>query len=396
MSKKEAGFVDGLLNTARNIVTSYRGTVGDGVTLADVSKIARVEPITLVSSNLSGRKEIHDILLGLLDMYAAHYLQAVSILSTELVDVRILKILDRVNPDRDMKTLLTAGASWESYEDLSDAQLSINNSTMCLESMEHKLTMIGEENSMSFEAFGFNTDKDDGISALTTTINKLDNFEKSAAAVGKVMNVRFRLAGNSKGEGGDGEVNLPVVVKLDTMYLPSEVMSSIVSMNAKEIELGPRFKAALAGRISFVKDFLLASDLIKAQKKSMIKDPTGYYSQLVARVNKSKMYSILSGNVSLSGISSIVVLTEEEEQAIARSIGGNLTNTNTRKIVFGNTSAFMIVVVNTEWERVTVFTRDIDGFSQHSFSDFKRLSDRGGDNVQDFLKAFQLNSPPSF
>ena len=56
----------------------------------------------------------------------------------------------------------------------------------------------------------------------------------------------------------------------------------------------------------------------------------------------------------------------------------------------------MIMVVDKEWERVSIYIRDVDGFAQNSFDDFKVMSSAGNNNIGDILKAFSLSSPPSF
>lgn len=376
----------GILETIRNVVVTYKGTVGDPISLADISKIARVEPITLISSNLTGTKELYTILHGALNIYAAYYLQAVSILSAQLSDVRILKILDKTNPDRDLKTLLTSG--YTAYEDYKETSKNIK--TLSLENCKFKLPMLkSDSQELSMEAFG-----DEPENVLSNTTKRVETFEKLGAAVGKVIEVEFNVRSDSDSRGQS--ISMPVVVKLDNMIIPSEVIQGIVTSNKDEIRLGSRFQDAISGRIGFVKDFLLCSDLIKTQKKTMIKDPTGYYSQLLKRINNSRLYSALSGNISLAGISSIVVLSEEDEQEIQRQIGGKLTNQKTRDIVFDNTSAMMIMVVDKEWERVSIYIRDVDGFAQNSFDDFKVMSSAGNNNIGDILKAFSLSSPPSF
>ena len=376
----------GALELFRNVVVTYKGTVGDPISLADISKIARVEPITLISSNLTGTKELYTILHGALNIYAAYYLQAVSILSAQLSDVRILKILDKTNPDRDLKTLLTSG--YTAYEDYKETSKNIK--TLSLENCKFKLPMLkSDSKELSMEAFG-----DEPENVLSNTTKRVETFEKLGAAVGKVIEVEFNVRSDSDSRGQS--ISMPVVVKLDNMIIPSEVIQGIVTSNKDEIRLGSRFQDAISGRIGFVKDFLLCSDLIKTQKKTMIKDPTGYYSQLLKRINNSRLYSALSGNISLAGISSIVVLSEEDEQEIQRQIGGKLTNQKTRDIVFDNTSAMMIMVVDKEWERVSIYIRDVDGFAQNSFDDFKVMSSAGNNNIGDILKAFSLSSPPSF
>ena len=371
------------LEILRNVVVTYKGTVGDPVSLADISKIARVEPITLISSNLTGTKELYNILHGVLNIYAAFYLQAIHILSAQLADVRILKILDKTNPDRDMKTLLTSG--YTAYENL-------NIKTLSLENCKFKLPMIATDKpSFAMESIF----DEDANNVLTSSTQKLETFEKLGSAVGKVMEVKFTVRGNDSKN--SDEITIPVVVKLDNMVIPADVIDQILTANADEITLGSRFKDALAGRIGFIKDFILCSDLIKSQKKTMIKDPTGYYNQLMKRINNSRMYSALSGNISLAGVSSIVVISEEDESFVQKQIGGKLTNEHTREIIFNNTSAMCIVVVDKEWERVSIYIKDIDGFSQNSFDAFKSMSDKGsGPQIADILKAFSLGNAPSF
>jgi len=378
-----------LLESTRNVIVTYKGTVGDPISLADISKIARVEPITLISSNLTGVKELYSILHGVLNIYAAYYLQAIHILSAQLTDVRILKILDKTNPDRDLKTLLTSGyTAYESH--------STNIKTLSLENCKYKLPMLNsdKEQRLATESI-FDSNDTENDNQLGTSVQKLETFEKLGSAIGKVIEVKFTV--RNQDTKVNNELTIPVVVKLDNMIIASEVIDRILTSNTDEIRLGSRFKDAISGRISFIKDFILCSDLIKSQKKTMIKDPTNYYTQLLKRINNSRIYSALSGNISLAGISSIVVISDEDENYIQKQIGGKLTNEATRKIAFDNTSAMMIVCVSQEWERVSIYVRDVDGFSQNSFEAFKSMADKGsGPQIADMLKAFTTGNAPSF
>ena len=375
-----------LLEMVRNVLVTYKGTVGDGVSLADISKIARVEPITLISSNLSGQKELYNILHGVLNIYAAYYLQAIHILSAELADVRILKILDKTNPDRDIRTLLTSGyLAGESYNNRRNLR------SLSLEGAKYKLPSLVDSTIAKEDIWD-----EDQDATLTNSIERLETFEKLGSAVGKVIQVTFNAQNNDDNRAPKHEVKIPVVVKLDNMIIPGEVVNSLLVSNKDEITLGSRFKDAISGRIGFIKDFLLCSDLISNQKKTMMKDPTGAYSTLLKRINNSRIYSALSGNISLAGISSIMVISEEDEHQVQRSIGGKLTNESTRKIVFNNTSAMMIVVVDQEWERVSIYVRDMNGFSQNSFSSFKTSSDTQNDTITEMMKAMTMGNAPSF
>lgn len=381
-----------LIETVRNFIVTYKGTVGTPMSIADINKIARVEPVTVISNDLAAQPEMYDICHGILNIYTAYYLQAIAILSADLQDVRILKILDKTNPDRDIKTMLASG--YTSYE-------SANVSTLSLESVKLNLNKSKSLRLLTSEQVNEQIDQD-----MTTGSPNMDNhvfqkveyLDKLPTAVGKLVEVKFAFnCCMDRGKKVCNEAVIPVLVKLDTMLMPSDVLNSIVASNTDEITFGSRFRDAISGRIGFIKDFILCSDLVKAQKKTMMKDPTNIYSQILKRINSSRFYSALTGNISLAGISSVFILSEENEKHIQSRIGGKLTNKTTRDIIFENTSAMMVAVVDREWERVTIYIRDTDGYSQSTFKDFQVMSNKdSGNNIADILKAFSLGHAPSF
>lgn len=401
-----------LIDQVRNVVTTYKGTVGDGMSLADITKIARVEPITLISSTLNGTKELYDVLHGILNIYTGYHLQAVQLLSTQLYDARILKILDKTNPDRDLKTFLAAGqVAFESDQTfVSEVSVAQAVKTLALESCKYKLPTLVKKTiateSTQLNNFGYENEFSDNEdmnphTKLNAGIQQIESFDKLGLTVGKVISVDFTTSGGStvsseRGKKPTNSISVPVVVKLDTMIIPGETIAHLSTADASEITMSSRMQDVMSGKITFIKDYLLCSDLIKQQKRAMIKDSTGLYSQLLKRVNNSKLYSVLSGNISLAGISAIYVMSEEEEAYIQRKVGGKLTNQKTREMVFNNTSAMMIAVIDRPWERCTIYVRDIDGFSQAPLSTFKRMSDKGNDNIADILKAFATSTAPSF
>ena len=56
----------------------------------------------------------------------------------------------------------------------------------------------------------------------------------------------------------------------------------------------------------------------------------------------------------------------------------------------------MIVVIDKEWERVSIYVRDISGFSQASFDSFRSSTDKSSTMIADMLKSFTMNTAPSF
>lgn len=427
--------VEGYLEIARRSTIAYKNTLGDGTSIADVAKIGRVEPITLVSSSLKSTKELYDIQQGILNIYAAFYIQATSILATKRSDARILKILDSVNPDRDLNTLLTA-TNTISAEDLKvrmerlSKQPSMENfrtkdelevASEKVKNMRRYLGLEGLElgtpkdfngkYGIALESiFGSatSTAKNLGgefVEDITNTNNryesinsygtigvkKIDAFDKTDKVVGKIIEISFK-----GGNGRNDEVKIPVVIKLDNMFVPYEVVRSIMTQNKDSIKLGSRLEDLFAGKISFIKDFIMCSDLIAKQKANLMKDPTRAYATMLGRVNSSKMYSALSRNISLSTISGIMIISEEDENAIKREIGGDLTNKMTRNMVFDNSSVMIIAVVDRDYEQVSIYVRDVDGHSQMPFNRFKESNTAGNDALTDAFKSLTMGRVPSF
>jgi hypothetical protein len=391
-----------LLETVRDSLIVYKGTVGTPMAITDIGKIARIEPITVIDKDLIGIPELQHILHGVLNLYTAFYLQAVSILSADLQDVRILKILDKTNPDRDLKTVLTSGyTSYESYTDHPPVTLSLESCKYKLPTHTGNNKVYSKEDVEDWPGKLVNQQLEyDKPSKDNVTLQKVEYLDKLPTAVGKVIEVKFSYnnATGGKKEGSSSNTTvIPVVVRLDTMLMTPDVLKPILTANEDEIKFSSRFADALRGRISFIKDFILCSDLIKAQKKTMMKDPSGIYTQILKRINSSRAYSALTGNISMAAISSIFVISAKTEKAIKEKIGGDLTNKLTRKIVFDNISAMCIVVVDDEWEMVSIYIRDMDSYSQNSFNDFKVISDKASaSQITDMLKAFSIGQAPSF
>lgn len=375
-----------LLEDVRKIVLTYKNTVGSGTSLPEVASLSTVRPITLVSSSLMGVKDLTNIQYGILNFYAGYYLMVVGLLSVQLVDVNILKMLDKVNPNRDLNSLMTTVGLESFVQEVSEEKLAENvRRYLAMEGLEFGLT---SEYGKQIAKNGY-PEVSTESSGLTT--RQVDSFEKQDATIGKLLELKIAV-------GTDGQqVTIPVSINLDVMYIPSEVVSSMVTINKESIRLGARFKDAITGRIGFIKDFLLASDLIQKQKKMLIKDPTRAYDSVLSSIENNKLYGVLSANPSLSTISAIMMISEEEENEIRKEIGGDLTNEKTRNIVFDNTSAAIIAVVDRDWSNVRIFIRGMKNYSTIPFASFKGSSnDKGSDVLIEMVRSMSSGRMVSF
>ena len=86
----------GFINQVRGGFTDYFTTKS----LTEVTKLTRVEPLCIIGSSAANSEVISDVMQSILSLNVAWYLQAVSLL-TKIKDIEVVRILDRLNPDRD-------------------------------------------------------------------------------------------------------------------------------------------------------------------------------------------------------------------------------------------------------------------------------------------------------
>lgn len=373
----------GVINTTLTTVASVVNKIKDDVTnyyttksLTEATKLTRVEPLTIISKDLINLEYMPDVAQSLLSIFCGYYLQAVSML-TKVSDVEVVRILDKLNPDRDETGfLLTEQTSRESIKNL------------VLENYIHSLPT---HSSIAVEG----TDEDN-----IKFINEVNNL-----SVGKLLNVVICYDQNAKGPWDnsgiketrkEATVAIPVSVRLLASVIPNSTISHLLAYKKDDNSLVERFHSWRGGRISFIKDLIFCQDLIDEHKRALIGDETGTMQEIMRRVNNSKKFGLLTKNPSLVSASNLFVISEEIARELESKLGGKLSNPKIRNKAFENTYAMIIAVVDREWERVTFYSRGISASTDVSIKELKAASKGKGMEITDILKSFSMGSQPSF
>lgn len=347
-----------LVNEIKTNVTSLYSTKS----LSEVTKLTRVEPLTILSKDCINLEYMPDVVNVLLSMVSGYYLQAVSIL-TKVNDVEVIRILDKLNPDRDESAFLM-------QESISRESIA----TMCMENYQYSLptrmvTAMEDDN--------------------TKTL-----MEASNLAVGKMLSVEI-----SYNKGDDKEVStvkIPVSVRLITSVIPNSSIAHMLTYKTDDNGIVERYHAWRAGRIGFIKDLIFCQDLMDEWKRATIGDETGTMQEIIRRVNNSKKYGLLTKNPSLVSASNLFVITEDIAREIESKLGGKLSNAHIRQKAFDNTYAMIIVVVDREYERVTFHIRGIAASMNLSIKEIKSIGKNKGPDIADIMKAMSGGMSPSF
>lgn len=366
------------LTAVAAVVNQFREKFSDFYTtksLPEITKLTRVEPLTILSKDCMNLDYIQDVNSSALNIFCAYYLQAVAML-TKVNDVNVVRTLDSLNPDRDSTGFLLHE---KATRDNAKFQLERNAfesiSNMSLESYKHSLPTAQ-------------------VPALEAD-DKNDLQSVSNLSVGKLLDVE--IAYNKSGTDNEMQkVKLPVSVRLMVSVIPNSTITHLLTYKTEDNSVVERWHAWRGGRIDFIKDLIFCQDLIDEYKKAHINDDSGTMQEIMRRVNNSKKFGLLTKNPSLVSASNIFIMSEEVAREVEQKLGGKLSNAKVREKAFDNTYAMMLVVVDREWDRVTFYTRGISASTDLSVKEIKAANKSKGPDIADMLRAMQSGSAPMF
>jgi hypothetical protein len=412
--------------TGGDILKNTLTAVADTSSLTDIAKLARVEPLAIVSRDCMTLDYLPDVMTTLLNIFIGYYLQAVSI-GGRVDSVKVIKILDRLNPDRDHTGAILMASAMETLRDMP---------TMNINEYEYRLPMhTAMEDNRGAEPYFTATDKSKkvelgGETDLEATGSKVGDIRKTLTesanlAVGKIINVDINVSRrqseteySEKGtittkQNGDKEtrqsmnenrensiasstVSIPVMVRLSPSLLPSNSIVKMLTLESEDNTFIERYHAWRSGRISFIRDLVLCQDMIDEHKKALLHDEQGTYSEIMRRVANSRKFGLITQNPSMAVASNLIVISQDVALEVEKKLGGKLSNPRIREYAFNSTYAMIIAVIDTRYNRVTFYHRGIATATDVSIRELVQASKGKGPDIMDIFKAYQLGNAPSY
>lgn len=360
--------------------------------LIEFTKPTRVEPIVLLDDRVVHLGFTRDLLLALTSIFSGYYLQAAA-LSVNVGRIDVIDVLDRVNPNRSLddaaiKGILNIGlrGGFESAQSYRYG-LPYPNQPIGLEhfGLERSVYSVFDEDD-AYDADPKAPLNRDTVSSTGKDTVKLAQ-DVSNLAVGKLLEVEITSENHS--------ARFPVLVRLIPTAAPSDAVVALFSVDQQPRSVKERWHAWRSGQLTFIRDLVLCQDLIDAHKKALIKDPSGVYATSLKRRRTNKLSAIFSGQPSVATASNIVIVSDETRKTLERSIGGRLKDFKTRESLFKSTYTMLFVVVNAEWEAITIYHRSIETPTELSAGDLKFPKSGGGNDVAEILKAYVMGSAPT-
>lgn len=343
---------------------------------ADYVAITRIEPITMIDADLLNYKHIEMILKNTLNIFASYYLQAWTI-STGLGfnSIEIRRNLDRLNPNRSpMKSGIDA-AGWVMSAENAKLRLPGPALNASLEAIRVSAPEFELEDNPT--SVGVNVSKD--------TVASLK--ELSSLAVGKELALEM--------SDGDNKATIMASVRLMTTSIPTNDLVHFLAHSGNPTGYKERLIAWQMGRLEFIRDICLAQDLIKEHRKNLNKDRTGIFKKILDRRRSNKLASIFSGNPTIASSSHIAVISSDTAMQLEDQVSGSLSDFRTREKIFDDNYLMLLIVVDKQWERVTIYTQGTADEQDISIMEMKG-SNKDGPDIMEVMKAYRAGQGQIF
>lgn len=326
--------------------------VGNNMSLVEYTKDLRAVFTLLLDETLEQHTYLGDILHNALNISSAYYLQAINV-DNKINGVRITDRLNKVNPNRSGHSLGNAAMLAISAEDYDSMTLPDYRQLKKTYSME----------------------------AISGMDNKYGETVRAYESMLIGKNLAVELS-----ENGDSATAL-VNVRLDILGAPPSEIADIFSLSSLENTSKQRKYRFRAGQLKYIRDMWLCEDLIVKHRQTLLKEKSGFYAATLERRKKNALQAIQSGQVSVANASSIIVVSNTTADKLEAELGGKLSDQATRERMFQSTSAMLLLVVNTKWERVTMYTKSLRLPTDVSIRNI--VSANKKDNGEGILEALQ-------
>lgn len=372
------------LNITNRLGDAIRSVRSDS--LIEYTRPTRVEPIALIDHTISDLPVMKELNLSLTSLYAAYYLQAVAI-STQINNIEVVRILDKLNPSRDPID------SFGNMLSLESKAKTVNPFALSGFGLESKTPRIQFKPKPAVEYLapdGHEHESDQSevlYSAPTRETQKQIADLALNLSTGIMLNVDFAI--------DEHVATVPVSVRLITTLTDPEVQKQMILYSSKDKSLKARYFGYRTGELS-LKDLMFATDLIDAHRDGLLRDNTNKYAEIIKRKNKNRLSGLISGNPSVNVASNIMVMSKDNADLVEGEMGGKLSNFKLRQRIFKDTYLILMVVVDPRWEQVTIYHRGIPTPTELSFKDLKNAKNNSNLDMTEILKSYQLGRNPTF
>ncbi len=317
-----------------------------------------IEPKIIVSSSLRTNKETEDAISLNLDLFTSMYSQVFNVL-TNIYNVGDDVAFDLLSSSVDSSGLSGAFESLDgliSMEDSAFPSLPINSSVVVSNEADKEAHAVGMRASI----------------------------KKGESPISKLITREIEIIIKTDAKSGSKTIIVPILVKASIIYTDFSNIEKMMAVSSKDKKFLNRLDDYRAGAIS-LSDLVFASDLIKDYKSKRIKDVDDLIKNMENRSRSSKIKVVSAGAVGYNKYYQMIFINAEEKARIERSIAGKLSKDKYKEEFLEQTNSLTLTVLDSDWERATIYIKDLKGSSDVSFKSLSKGS-KADDRMDDMLK----------
>lgn len=190
-------------------------------------------------------------------------------------------------------------------------------------------------------------------------------------------------------DGSTRSICFPIIVKAHVSYNSISRIKEDLIDKKFEKDMTERLLEANAGLISW-KNFWLPFDMLKEYKEKRIKDVDSLLSYTEERGKLALSKIPTSGMQSLGTYLGALIVSYNDMEDIENNVlRGSINKDAKREMLFNNSKVSLLDIVDTDYDKLTIITKDIEG---QSLMDLKSLKkNNGGNEVNDLFKDLLMN-----
>lgn len=187
---------------------------------------------------------------------------------------------------------------------------------------------------------------------------------------------------------------IPITVKTHIIVTSTDNILNMLKPNDKTKKFGYRLDEWRSGAIS-LRELIFCGDLIQSYKKNKLKDKDGLINIIKKREESANSKIISSEMIGFEKFYNMLIVTAEEKVLLNKHIGGDILNEKYKQELLTEAHALTLSVVDQDYERVYILTKDIRGKSDVTFKSINKSNNKNSD-LEGIVKALMSNRPPVF
>lgn len=329
-----------------------------------------VEPVLIVSKDTMHIEEVDKMIDTQVDIFSSYYMQAFSILST-IYKLDKDVIVDLLGTDNgSVKRVIKKGIDTlakEEYTDINYLDELLSNESIVISS----------------EASGYSK------TAVSVKQNK-DDEGTLRSMLTRNLEVSIPIQVNGK---HSHTMIIPITVKAHVIFTDINNIINMLKPNAADKSFSYRLDEYKSGGISLL-DLVFANDIIDEYKDNKIKDKDQLLNIINERTASANSKAFDHGGVAgYEKYYNMLIVSANDKIRLDKHVNGDFFKEKYKQKLLEQGRAMTVTVMDEDYERAVVLTKDIRGKSDVSFRSLSKRKD-GKVDLGEMMKAMMSNRPP--